>query len=271
MNGLAAIRAVDWRTSSSTSVKVSAAHGGRIPVSASIRRRNSSSEKVARPQSVWWRSMISSVPSRRWEMESERIASSVIAPPALRITWASPSSSPSARAGSRRASMHATIATRGAGRPASPPMSKPSAYALLRSSRSSVTLMRGSTGSVLGRPLGAHALGDLRRALVDGREAHDGDLVLERHLAAVDLLEEVLSLLDAAKLGVVVLDVARRQLVHALHLDGIDDCLEDLLARCVLKADGNEHSLAAPVLVRLVAEADGGGLAPAPELVDEDR
>ncbi len=51
------------------------------------------------------------VPSSRWEIMRERMASSVITPPALRMTWASPSSSPSARAGSRRASMHATTAT----------------------------------------------------------------------------------------------------------------------------------------------------------------
>ena len=60
--------------------------------------------------------MISSVPSRRCEIASERIASSVTTPPALRITWASPSSSPSSAAGSRRASMHATTATCLAGR-----------------------------------------------------------------------------------------------------------------------------------------------------------
>ena len=40
--------------------------------------------------------MISSVPSSRWEIASERISSSVTTPPALRITWASPSCRPSA-------------------------------------------------------------------------------------------------------------------------------------------------------------------------------
>ena len=63
------------------------------------------------PQSVWWIRMISVVPSRRWEITSERMASSLITPPALRMTWASPSSKPSTLAGSRRASMQATTAT----------------------------------------------------------------------------------------------------------------------------------------------------------------
>ena len=51
----------------------------------------SSSVNVTMPQSVWWMRMISRVPSRRWEIASERIASSVTTPPALRMTWASPS------------------------------------------------------------------------------------------------------------------------------------------------------------------------------------
>lgn len=47
------------------------------------------------PQSVWWISTISRVPSRRWLIASERITSSETTPPALRITCASPSESPS--------------------------------------------------------------------------------------------------------------------------------------------------------------------------------
>ena len=63
------------------------------------------------PQSVWWMRMISSVPSSRCEIASERISSSVTTPPALRITCASPSSRPRMRLGCRRASMQATTAT----------------------------------------------------------------------------------------------------------------------------------------------------------------
>ena len=79
------------------------------------------------PQSVWWMRMISSVPSRRWEMASERISSSVTTPPALRITWASPSDSPSSPYGLRRASMQARTATFLAGGSGRSPLSKASA------------------------------------------------------------------------------------------------------------------------------------------------
>ena len=44
--------------------------------------------------------MTSSVPSRRWEIASDRIASSVATPPALRMTCPSPSASPSTFCGS---------------------------------------------------------------------------------------------------------------------------------------------------------------------------
>ena len=52
--------------------------------------RKPSSVKVSIPQSVWWMRTISSVPSSRCEIASERISSSVTTPPALRITCASP-------------------------------------------------------------------------------------------------------------------------------------------------------------------------------------
>ena len=64
------------------------------------------------PQSVWWISITSRVPSRRCEIASERITSSVTTPPALRSTCASPSPSPSAAKTSSRESMQVTIASR---------------------------------------------------------------------------------------------------------------------------------------------------------------
>ena len=67
------------------------------------------------PQSVWWMTNHSAVPSSLYEMTSERIASSLARPPALRMTWASPSSRPAYLAGSRRASMQVRIAKRRAG------------------------------------------------------------------------------------------------------------------------------------------------------------
>src|SRR5215468_6943285 len=52
----------------------------------------------------------SRVPSSLYEMTSDRIASSLARPPALRITCASPSTSPANLAGSRRPSMQVRIA-----------------------------------------------------------------------------------------------------------------------------------------------------------------
>src|SRR3954465_5833436 len=86
-------------------------------------------------------------------------------------------------------------------------------------------------------------IGERRGMDDDLREAHDGHDVLHRHLLAVDLLEEVDHLLLAAELGVVVLDVTRRELAHPLDLDLVDDRVEDLLPRRVLIADGDHHRL----------------------------
>ena len=65
---------------------------------------------VSMPQSVWWMTAISLVPSKRWEITRERKASRA-RPPAFRMTWASPSSRPSTREGRMRASMQVTTAT----------------------------------------------------------------------------------------------------------------------------------------------------------------
>jgi hypothetical protein len=142
------MRAIDWRTSSSRSGNASTDHSGFTPMSSWTERLNSSSVNVSMPQSVWWMRMISSVPSRRWEIASERIVSSVTTPPALRMTWASPSFSPSTRVGMRRASMHATTAIFLAGGSGSSPLSKFDAYCSALRSRSSVALM--STVSSVG-------------------------------------------------------------------------------------------------------------------------
>lgn len=62
-------------------------------------------------------------PPREVEMTSERMASSLTRPPALRTTWASPSLRPAYLAGSSRASMQVTAKWRAGGmasRPFSP-------------------------------------------------------------------------------------------------------------------------------------------------------
>ena len=80
-----------------------------------------SSVKNSMPQFVWWMTNHSRVPSSLYEMTSERIASSLARPPALRMTWASPSARPAYLAGSRRASMQVRIAKpRAGGIPSSP-------------------------------------------------------------------------------------------------------------------------------------------------------
>src|SRR5262245_13361158 len=69
----------------------------------------------------------------------------------------------------------------------------------------------------------------------------------------------------------VVLDVAPRQLLDLLGLDAVDHGLEDLLPRRVLEPDRDHHHLALAVLLALVAEPDGRGLAALLQLIDEDR
>src|ERR1039458_5421845 len=54
-------------------------------------------------------------------------------------------------------------------------------------------------------------LGHARGVVEDLGEAHDGDRVVARHLPTVELFEEVDEFLVAAELGVVVVDVARRE------------------------------------------------------------
>ena len=83
-------------------------------------RANASSEAPCRPQPSCMTTTISSVPSSRCETLSERIASSVTSPPALRMMCASPRSRPSIGKRSIRVSMHASTATLRRGRGLSP-------------------------------------------------------------------------------------------------------------------------------------------------------
>ena len=81
----------------------------------STRSAKVTSSVACSPHSVWCTSRISRVPSTCWEMVSERMVSSVMTPPALRMTWASPTSSPSIPNSGIRESMQATTATPRAG------------------------------------------------------------------------------------------------------------------------------------------------------------
>src|SRR5215216_6192220 len=85
------------------------------------------------------------------------------------------------------------------------------------------------TSSVSGRRL---AVAELRtRPFDDLGEADHGDRVLVADRPRVDLLEEVHRLVAPPELRVVVLDVARRELLDPLDLDVVDHGGGDLLAR----------------------------------------
>ena len=112
------------------------------------------------PQSVWWMTNHSLVPSSLYEITRERIASSDALPPALRITCASPSLSPAYFAGSRRASMHVRMANPRAGGRASSPLSNAAAYASFAARTSSRTgmaipLTRDTSDATTHQPLDA--------------------------------------------------------------------------------------------------------------------
>jgi hypothetical protein len=83
--------------------------------------------------------------------------------------------------------------------------------------------------------------------------------------------EIVSTVVEPPELRVVVLDVARREVLDPLHLDVVDHRREDLLARAVPVADRDPDHLAAVVLARLVPEPDRRGLPSPFELIDEDR
>ena len=84
----------------------------------------------------------SRVPSSLYEITSDRIASSLARPPALRMTCASPSARPAYCAGSSRASMHVRMAKCRAGGKANVPfLPKFPVYARLAANTSSKTLL----------------------------------------------------------------------------------------------------------------------------------
>src|SRR3954447_869333 len=130
---------------------------------------------------------------------------------------------------------------------------------------------RGPDALILGAADAAQPVLEVRRVLHDLGEADDGHRVVERDFTVVDLLEEVHELLRPAELGVVVLDVTRREVLDALDLHVVDHGVEELLTWRVLVTDGDEHDLVLAVLVPLVAQANGGGLATALHLVGKYR
>src|SRR5579862_1812948 len=139
-----------------------------------------------------------------------------------------------------------------AARPATPRSRRPSRStarsAKSRCARPSSTASR--SAATRGRP-----------ALLDRREADDRDEVVASDLAVVELAQEVRHLLRAADLGVVVLDLPRREVAQPFHLDLVDHRVENVLPRPETRPDehGDDHPLL--VLARLVAEPDRRRLA----------
>src|SRR5581483_4274603 len=124
---------------------------------------------------------------------------------------------------------------------------------------------------VLGRSQPVNAISDARPVLDDLREPHHSHGVLQLHLAPVDLLQEVHHLIDSPELGIVVLDVPRREVPDPLDLDLINHRVEDLLPRRMLVADRDQDAVVLAVLVGFVAQTDRRRLAAAPQLVGENR
>src|SRR5215472_11458813 len=94
----------------------------------------------------------SRVPTSLYEITSDLIASSLARPPALRITWASPSVRPAYFAGSRRASIQVRIANWRLGGNGRLPLSpKLSAYLTFAASTSSRILVIASCSEISSR------------------------------------------------------------------------------------------------------------------------
>ena len=89
--------------------------------------------------------------------------------------------------------------------------------------------------------------------------------------AGVDAVANAVKVTLGPKGRYVVLDVARRQVCHPLHVHGVDHCVEDLLSRRVLEPDRHHHHVALLVLGALVAEPDRRCLTASLQLVYEDR
>ena len=115
-----------------------------------------------------------------------------------------------------------------------------------------------------------------RAALVSERGADLGEVdhghrVLVRDVAVVELPEEDHELVERAQLGVVVLQLARRDVAEALDLDLVDDRVEDVRARAEALAAEHLEAEALAVLRALVAETDRDRLAPAAQLIGDQR
>ena len=127
MNGLPLMVWTSSRTLCSTSENGMKSMSTSRPVSAFSLSRRSSFVKVSIPQSVWWITSTSRVPSSFCEMIRDRRALSSARPPAFRITCASPIPNPRKAPGCSLASIQVTTATGLAGGIGKSPLSKDAA------------------------------------------------------------------------------------------------------------------------------------------------
>src|SRR6478609_6184571 len=159
-----------------------------MPVSCSRLALKASSLTFWSPQFVWCSSRISRVPSARCDTQRERITSSVITPPALRITWASPCCSPRMPKIAMRESMQATIASWRRGATSRSWSSKASAYAAFRASSSS------AFGSKVEDAVGGVSMSE---AVIPQRLARTGS---RAHLARVHFVAQIVPAPEASEI-----------------------------------------------------------------------
>ena len=107
--------------------------------------------------------------------------------------------------------------------------------------------------------------------VLDLAEPDHRDGVVRCDLAVVELTEEGRHVLGAANLRIVVLDLARGELAERLHLDLVDDGVEDAVTQAEACACEHLHDHPLPVFRRLVAQANRRRLATAPQLLGDDR
>src|SRR5439155_16625707 len=100
-------------------------------------------------------------------------------------------------------------------------------------------------------PAGAVRRSDQKELAPDLGKADHGHQVFAADLPVVELTEEARHLLGPADLGVVVLDLAGRELGELLDLDLVDHGVEDLHPRAVAGPREHLDDHALPVLARL--------------------
>src|SRR3954451_20567829 len=96
-------------------------------------------------------------------------------------------------------------------------------------------------------PRPAERLDDPRLTRANLAEPHNSDQILGRNVAVVNLLQEADFVLKQTKLRVVHLDLASSQIKDLLHINRVDNSLENPLASGILNTQGHQNHV--PLLV----------------------